>query len=174
MDEAIQRKSEKRTVKRLVLVWGIVLIIAAVLIFIFLNSDKLKRSSLKGTVELYYEAIEERDIDKYKSLVPDYWKEKLRASYNSIINYQFEKNCSTFNCSDNVNLSIKINDIYEYDRDALNTIKEKFANWYHAEKIEAFAIVDVDICDNKRNKWNNDELAFIKIDGKWYKAYGNY
>ena len=174
MYEQIQSKREKRTLVTLGIVWGVVLVvIGVILVFVLFFSENLKRSSLKGTVELYYESIEEENIDKYKSFVPEYWKEYLRASYDSVINNQFKRSCSTFNTYEGINLSIKINDINEYDKYGVDNIREKFANWYRAENIEAFAIVDVDIYDNKGNKWNNDELPFIKINGKWYIGYGN-
>lgn len=150
----------------------VAMIIAIVCIVIF-SSDEHKQKSVKGTVGLFFESIEDYDYDKYLSIVPEYWQEHLRASKDSILGNHLKGYVNDHNAGDGDKLKFEITDIREMNPIKFLDVKSDFENWYDVEgEIEEFVYLDIVVKDDDGNEWTYTDFKLIKIDGKWYLGYG--
>lgn len=167
----------KKKLKWIILITSIlVVLITAVTITIvcILNSDGHKQKSIEGTVELFFESIEEGDYEKYLSLIPPYWQEHLKTLLDSVVRNNLKKYMSDFNCGYGNKLYYKIISCEPLDKDKFLNMKRNFKNWYDVTgEIEAYVLVDIVVMDLHGNEWTFTDFDFIKIDGVWYIAFGN-
>lgn len=163
--------------KRIILISAIltVLITAAIITTVcILNSDSHKQKSIEGTVELFFESIEDGDYNKYMSLVPKYWQRHLKGSLDSITRNALKDYISDFNCKNGNELYFKITDCSYMKDSKLSTLKYNFKNWYDVTgEIEAYVFLDIIVADKYGHEWTFTDFDLIKIDGKWYIGFGN-
>ena len=162
----LRKPNNMRKKKGLIVGIFIVAVIALIYIFI-INSDEHKQKSIEGTLSLFFEAIEENDYEKYLTLVPDYWKDYLRASKDTILEHNFKEHVSEHDSSDKL----------EFDITYQKELKpSKYSNMKHGYdidgKIESYVYVDLKVENEHGDKWTYSDFGLIKIDGKWYLAFG--
>lgn len=148
-------------------------IIAIVCVIVF-SSDEYKQKSIDGTVELFFEAIEDGDYEKYTSLVPPYWQKHLRGSAESVMKNHLKSYMQDHYCGSGNELEYEITDIEEMDSMKFAQVKYNLKNWYDITgDIESYVYVDLVVTDSRGNEWTYTDFDFIKIDGVWYIGFGN-
>lgn len=168
---------KKKRVGFIIAISSILIVLAiaiTITLVIVLNSDEHKQKSLEGAVELFFEAIEENDYDKYMSLVPPYWQEHLRASLDSVMRNHLKEYRADFNCDIGRKIYYEIKDVNSMDRYEFSALKKNFENWYDVTgEIESYVEVEIEVHDSKGNSWTFEALSFIEIDGVWYRGFGD-
>lgn len=168
-----RRKKKSRSIILITSILSILITTAVITTVCILNSDSHRQKSIEGAAELFFEAIEDGDYDKYMSLVPPYWQKHLRASLDITMRNALKDYMSRFNCGYGNHLHFKITDLDIMDKYEFKELSKKFKNWYNVEgEIEAYIFIDITVTDDYGKQWTFNDFDFIKIDGVWYIGFG--